>query len=202
MNQSQSDLFETPPALPDGFRYCPSFLSEDEEHDLVTRFTDLPFRDFEFRGYRGNRRVLSFGWQYDFNRMELQRTEDMPAFLLPLRERAARFADLAAVDLPHVLLTEYAAGAGIGWHRDKPMFAEIVGISLGSPCVFRFRRKAGDKWERASVVAERRSAYLLRGPSRTEWEHSIPAVDRLRYSITFRSFKPTHDPDPLARHRR
>jgi alkylated DNA repair dioxygenase AlkB len=139
--------------------------------------------------------VISFGWQYDFNRMELQRTKDMPEFLLPLRERAARFAGLKPPDLQHVLLTEYAPGAGIGWHRDKPMFAEVVGISLGSPCVFRFRRKAGSKWERASVVAEPRSAYLLQGPSRTEWEHSIPAVDHLRYSATFRSFKAPHCPN-------
>jgi alkylated DNA repair dioxygenase AlkB len=194
MSMSQPDLFQTPSALPEGFRYRPDFLSADEERDLVERFADLPFKEFEFRGYRGNRRVLSFGWQYDFNRMELKRTEDMPAFLLPLRERAARFAGLDTSDLQHVLLTEYAAGAGIGWHKDKPMFAEVVGISLGSPCVFRFRRKAGAKWERAWVVAEPRSAYLLQGPSRTEWEHSIPAVDSLRHSITFRNFKPSRHP--------
>jgi alkylated DNA repair dioxygenase AlkB len=195
MDLSQPDLFQASPALPEGFRYRPDFLTADEEHDLVERFADLPFKEFEFRGYRGNRRVLSFGWQYDFNRMELLRTEDMPAFLLSLRERAARFAGLEASEFQHVLLTEYAAGAGIGWHRDKPMFAEVVGISLGSPCVFRFRRKAGSKWERASVVTEPRSAYLLQGPSRTEWEHSIPAVDSLRYSITFRNFKPSLQPE-------
>jgi alkylated DNA repair dioxygenase AlkB len=189
MNQIQPDLFQASPALPEGFRYWPDFLSADEERNLVERFATLPFKEFEFRGYRGNRRVLSFGWQYDFNQMELQRTDDMPAFLLPLRERAARFANLEASDLQHVLLTEYAPGAGIGWHKDKPIFAEVVGISLGSRCAFRFRRKSGRTWERASVVAEPRSAYLLRGPSRTEWEHSIPALDRLRYSITFRNFR-------------
>ncbi len=155
----------------------------------MERFRDLPFRTFEFRGYRGNRRVLSFGWQYDFNRMELQRTEEMPDFLRPLRERVACFTGLETSDLQHVLLTEYAPGAGIGWHKDKPVFAEVVGISLGSPCVFRFRRNTGSTWGRASVVAEPRSVCLLQGPSRTEWEHSIPAVDRLRYSITFRSLK-------------
>jgi alkylated DNA repair dioxygenase AlkB len=195
MDLSQPDLFQACPALPEGFRYQPDFLTAAEEHDLVERFADLPFKEFEFRGYRGNRRVLSFGWQYDFNRMELLRTEDMPAFLLSLRERAARFAGLEASDFQHVLQTEYAAGAGIGWHKDKPMFAEVVGISLRSPCVFRFRRKAGAKWERASVVTEPRSAYLLQGPSRTEWEHSIPAVDSLRYSITFRNFKPSLQPE-------
>jgi alkylated DNA repair dioxygenase AlkB len=194
MSSSQPDLFQASPALPEGFSYQPDFLTADEEHELVERFADLPFKEFEFRGYRGNRRVLSFGWQYDFNRMELQRTEDMPAFLLPLRERAARFAGLEASEFQHVLLTEYAPGAGIGWHKDRPVFAEVVGISLGSPCVFRFRRKAGLKRERASVVAEPRSGYLLQGPSRTEWEHSIPAVDSLRYSITFRNFKRSYSP--------
>jgi alkylated DNA repair dioxygenase AlkB len=194
MDYSQPDLFQPAPDLPEGFRYQPDFLSVDDERDLAQRFANLPLKEFEFRGYRGNRRVLSFGWQYDFNRMELQRTEDIPAFLLPLRERAACFAGLEASDFQHVLLTEYAAGAGIGWHKDKPMFAEVVGISLGSPCVFRFRRKAGSKWERTSVVTEPRSAYLLQGPSRTEWEHSIPAVDSLRYSITFRNFRLSHQP--------
>ncbi|MFC4173375.1 alpha-ketoglutarate-dependent dioxygenase AlkB [Microvirga sp. GCM10011540] len=195
MSHSQPDLFRAPPSLPEEFRYQPDFLSTDEELGLVDQFAALPFKAFEFRGYRGNRRVLSFGWQYDFNRMELQRTEDMPAFLLPLRERAARFASLEAAEFQHVLLTEYSAGAGIGWHKDKPMFAEVVGISLGSPCVFRFRRKVGSKWERASVVTEPRSVYLLQGPSRTEWEHSIPAVDSQRYSVTFRNFKPSHQPE-------
>ncbi len=199
MDLSQPDLFQASPALPEGFRYQPDFLTANDEHDLVERFADLPFKEFEFRGYRGKRRVLSYGWQYDFNRMELQRTEDMPAFLLPLRERAARLAGLEACDFQHVLLTEYAAGAGIGWHKDKPMFAEVVGISLGSPCVFRFRRKAGAKWERASVVTEPRSAYLLQGRSRTEWEHSIPDVNSLRYSITFRNFKPSYCPDAQDR---
>jgi alkylated DNA repair dioxygenase AlkB len=195
MSHSQPDLSRAPPSLPEEFRYQPDFLSTDEEHELVDQFAALPFKAFEFRGYRGNRRVLSFGWQYDFNRMELQRTEDMPAFLLPLRERAARFAGLEAAEFQHVLLTEYSAGAGIGWHKDRPMFAEVVGISLGSPCVFRFRRKVGSKWERASVVTEPRSVYLLQGPSRTEWEHSIPAVDSQRYSVTFRNFKPSHQPE-------
>jgi alkylated DNA repair dioxygenase AlkB len=195
MSHNQFDLFQPPPALPSGFKYHPDFLSADEERNLVEWLATLPFKEFEFQGYHGKRRVISFGWQYDFNKMELQRTEDMPAFLLPLRERAAVFADLGSSDLQHVLLTEYAAGAGIGWHKDRPVFAQVVGISLVSACVFRFRRKSGSSWERASIVAEPRSAYLLQGPSRTEWEHSIPAVDRLRYSMTFRTFRPSRHPD-------
>jgi alkylated DNA repair dioxygenase AlkB len=117
----------------------------------------------------------------------LQKADDIPPFLLPLRARAAEFAGLGPGDLQHVLVTEYAPGAAIGWHRDKAVFAEVVGFSLRAPCRFRLRRKQGDRWERAAITAEPRSAYLLSGPARTEWEHSIPAVERLRYSITFRN---------------
>ena len=182
-------LFDHRPALPEGFRYAPDFLSPEEEHDLVAHVRTLPFEGFQFHGFVGNRRVVSFGWRYDFNERELQKADDMPPFLLPLRSRAAAFAGLEPSSFQHVLVTEYAPGAGIGWHRDKAVFDEVVGISLASPCRFRFRRKRGDKWERAEQVAEPRSVYLLTGPSRTEWEHSIPPMDRLRYSITFRNFR-------------
>ena len=96
---------------------------------------------------------------------------------------------MKATELQQALVTEYQAGAGIGWHRDTAVFGDVVGISLAAPCVFRLRRKSGDTWERVSLTAEPRSAYLLRGPSRTEWEHSIPDVDALRYSITFRNLR-------------
>jgi alkylated DNA repair dioxygenase AlkB len=178
------------PALPEGLVYRPEFLSIDEERDLLRHVGQLPFASFEFHGFTGKRRVVSFGWRYDFADESLNSAADLPPFLLPLRDRAAKFAGLAAPDFPHALVTEYAAGAGIGWHRDKSVFEDVVGISLGSPCALRFRRRRGDKWERATLRAEPRSAYLLRGPARTEWEHSIPAVDALRYSITFRSVRP------------
>jgi len=106
-------------------------------------------------------------------------------------EAAADFAGMPASSLQHVLVTEYGAGAGIGWHRDKAVFDEVVGVSLLAPCDFRFRRRRGTKWDRATVVAEPRSAYLLSGPARTEWEHGIPPVDQLRYSVTFRNFRET-----------
>jgi alkylated DNA repair dioxygenase AlkB len=185
----QPALFESTPPLPEGFKYQPNFLSPEEERDLVRRVETLPFEGFEFQGFLGKRRVASFGWRYDFNERQLQKADDLPPFLLPLRERAAAFAGLGPADFQHALVTEYGPGAGIGWHRDKAVFDEVVGVSLLSPCSFRLRRKKGAKWERATVVAEPRSAYLLSGPARTEWEHSIPAMDRLRYSITFRNFR-------------
>jgi alkylated DNA repair dioxygenase AlkB len=124
-----------------------------------------------------------------FDGSGLSKAEDMPDFLLSLRKRAASFARMEEERLQHVLLTEYQPGAAIGWHKDRSVFGETVGISLLSRCRFRFRRKSGDKWERIAVMAEPRSAYLLEGASRSEWEHSIPAVEALRYSITFRNLR-------------
>ena len=177
------------PSLPEGFKYQPDFLTREEERDLVRQIETLPFKAFEFHGFEGKRRVVSFGWRYDFSDQRLQKAEDMPPFVLPLRGRAAALAGLTPEDFQHVLVAEYSPGAGIGWHRDKAVFDEVVGISLLSACNFRLRRKRETRWERATVVAEPRSAYLLAGPARTEWEHSIPPMDRLRYSITFRNFR-------------
>jgi alkylated DNA repair dioxygenase AlkB len=186
---AQLALFDAQPSLPAGFRYAPELLSADEESELVMHLRELTLKEFEFHGYRGKRRTASFGWHYDFNRETLDRVDDMPPFLRALRVRAAAFAAMDPARLQHVLVTEYGAGAGIGWHRDKAVFGEIVGISLLAPCTFRLRRKAGPTWERASITAEPRSAYLLSGPSRSEWEHSIPPVDSLRLSVTFRNLR-------------
>jgi alkylated DNA repair dioxygenase AlkB len=185
-------LFEAREALPEGFKYQAELLSPDEERKLVARVQTLPFKEFEFHGYLGKRRVVSFGWRYNFNERELQKAEDIPEFLLPLRDRAAAaFAGLEPGGLKHALVTEYSPGAAIGWHKDKAAFEKVVGISLVAPARFRFRRKRGSGWERAAVLLEPRSGYLLDGPARTEWEHSIPAMEELRYSITFRNFRGT-----------
>ena len=185
--RAQPDLFAATPDWPQGFRYESGVISDEDQRGLVERFQTLPFKEFEFQGFLGKRRVVSFGWRYDFNNGGFQKTDSIPDFLLPLRDRAARFAGLDADALAHALVLEYPPGAAIGWHRDRPMFDDVIGVSFTSPCTFRFRRKSGQKWERRSLTAEPGSMYLLRGPSRTEWEHSIPGVDALRYSVTFRS---------------
>ena len=187
----QLQLFGEPaePALPEGFRYRGDVITGAMELDLLARVRKLPFREFEFQGYTGKRRVVSYGWRYDFNDRRLEKANDIPDFLLEVRDIAARFADIGPEHLQHVLVTEYSPGAAIGWHRDKAVFGDVIGISLLSACTFRLRRAVGETWERASVTAEPRSAYLLRGPSRTEWEHSIPAVEELRYSLTFRNLR-------------
>jgi alkylated DNA repair dioxygenase AlkB len=186
-NLDQGDLFGAPSALPQGMRYAPDVITPGEEQTLAAEVARLPFRAFEFHGFLGRRRTVSFGWHYDHNGGGLQQAAGIPDFLVPVRERAAAFAGLDPAALVHVLVIEYSPGAGIGWHRDRPAFDDVIGISLHSPCEFRLRRKHDGRWERRSLAAQPRSAYLLRGPSRTAWEHSIPPLATLRYSITFRS---------------
>lgn len=181
---------------PEGFRYRSDFLTAAEEEALVARLSELPLREFEFHGYLARRRVLAFGWRYDFAGAALERADEIPDFLLPLRERAAVFAGLAPQRFGHALVTEYAPGAAIGWHKDKGVFDVVVGVSLLSSCVFRLRRRQGERWERRSLTLAPRSAYLLAGAVRSSWEHSIPAVPALRYSITLRSLRPGVEPPP------
>jgi alkylated DNA repair dioxygenase AlkB len=189
MKPTQLDLLEPAPSLPAGLDYRTDFLSPNQESALLARVRALDFREFEFHGYQGKRRVVSFGFRYDFNDAKLRPAEDIPAFLLPLRELAAALAGIPAAALVQALVSEYAPGAGIGWHRDRPVFDKVIGISLVSPCRFRLRRRTNTGWERASLILAPRSAYLLQGSVRTVWEHSIPAAEQLRYSITFRSMK-------------
>jgi alkylated DNA repair dioxygenase AlkB len=190
MSGNQIDLFGAPqPAWPDGFRYQSDVLDAETEAAMLAHVRALPFREFEFQGCTAKRRVISFGWQFDFDARRLRKVDDMPDFLRELREHAARFAEMPAAALQHVLVMEYGPGAAIGWHRDKEVFGEIVGISLLSSCTFRLRRAAEQGWERVSLIAEPRSAYLLSGEAREEWEHSIPGVEKLRYSVTYRNLR-------------
>jgi alkylated DNA repair dioxygenase AlkB len=176
-----------PSGLPEGFRYYPGILSPEEEQALARELASLPFKPFDFHGYLANRQVVSFGYRYDYDRRAVVESAPFPSFLVSLRQKIAETFDRPADAFRQVLINEYRPGAGIGWHRDKAQFDEVVGVSLLAPCVLRFRRKSGDTWDRASLPVEPRSAYLLSGPARGEWEHSIPALDRLRYSITLRT---------------
>jgi len=189
MALNQLSFLRAPAKGPEGLQYRPDFLLPGEEETLVERFASLPFKAFEFQGFVGKRRTVSFGWHYAFDGSGLHEAAPMPDFLIPVRNRAAAFAGTDGAALQHALVIEYAPGAGIGWHRDRPVFGDVVGISLLAPARIRFRRKAGEKWERASVTAEPGSAYLLTGPAREEWEHSIAPMEALRYSITFRTLR-------------
>jgi alkylated DNA repair dioxygenase AlkB len=184
---AQRDLFAPEPAWPAGFAYQENLIAPADEAALLRDIEALSFQPFDFHGFLAKRHVAWFGWRYEYAGGQLRDSEPIPPFLLPLRARAATFAAVEQESLQQVLINKYAPGAGIGWHRDRPMFGDVIAISLAAPCTLRLRRKQGNGWERASVEVQPRSAYLLRGEARWDWQHSIPPVDQLRYSVTFRT---------------
>jgi alkylated DNA repair dioxygenase AlkB len=185
----QDDLFGRQDDLPEGFRYQPNLISAEEESELVRELQNLPFQPFDFHGHLANRRVVGFGLRYDYDRRAVVEASPIPNFLMPLRDKVAAFAARPAPAFQQVLINEYREGAGIGWHRDKPHFEEVAGVSLLAPCSFRLRRRNGTKWDRKTIIVEPRSAYLMTGAARNEWEHSIPPLSGHRYSITLRTLK-------------
>jgi len=186
----QFDLFDgLAPGLPDGLRYAPDLVSSDEAARLVKAFSGLQFQAFDFHGFKGNRRIVSYGGRYDFSASRLEAAEPIPDFLLPARAAAAAFAGIEPDAIHHAMVTEYAPGAGIGWHRDRPEFDKVIGLSFVSPATMRLRRREGEGWRRASLPLAPGSAYLLDGPARQDWQHSIAPGDRLRYSVTFRTLR-------------
>ena len=184
---TQLSLFPAGSIGPEGMRYQPDFISPALERDLIARILELPLAPFQFGAFEGKRRVASFGWRYDYGRQRLEAAEDLPEWLAPLIARVEAFESLEPGAVRQVLCTEYAAGAGIGWHRDKLQFDLVFGLSLGSDCKLRFRRKRGNEWERYTLDAQARSLYLMSGESRYAWQHSIAPVEDPRYSITFRT---------------
>ena len=178
-------LFDTP--LIEGLRYAEAAISVGEERELLDRLEPLDLAPFRFHGWLGNRRTQSFGRRYDFDDASFSPAEPIPDWLQPLRERAASFAGLDPSDFAHVLLARYDPGAGIGWHRDRDVFEDVVGFSLRTPATLRFRQRTDSGFRRAKLEVAPRSAYLLSGEARHAWEHSISPGDQLRFSITFRA---------------
>jgi alkylated DNA repair dioxygenase AlkB len=150
----QAELFEKRSDYPAGFRHVPEFISRAEERRLLDHFQGLEFKPFEFHGFLGKRRIVSFGWRYDFNGGGLQKTNDIPQFLDAVRSQAAALVKSKAYDLQQVLLTEYHPGATIGWHKDRSVFGDVVGVSLLSACTFRLRKKADSGWHLDRAGAE------------------------------------------------
>ena len=179
---------------PEGFLYHPDVLDAAGEAALVAGVRDLAFAPVEMRGRVARRRTAHFGWVYGYESWRISPGPPIPDFLLPLRERAARLADVAPAALAEVLVTAYPAGAGIGWHRDAPPFGIVVGVSLLSPCRLRFQRGHGDERQTAAVTLAPRSAYVLTGEARRQWQHGIPATRAPRYSITFRTLRSKGSP--------
>jgi DNA oxidative demethylase len=181
----QRPLFDAPALA--GLTQADEIVTAAEEQALIAGINVAGLLPFRFHGWEGKRLTRSFGWRYDFDDASLTPTDPLPDWLLPLRERAARFAGVTPDHLVQALVIRYDPGATIGWHRDRPVFAHVLGISLGTEAVMRFRRRRGDRFERATAMLPRRSIYHLAGDARHHWEHSIAALDRTRWSITFRS---------------
>ena len=178
-------LFDEP--LITGLDYREDFVSVAEHEALVERLGALDLAPFRFHGWTGNRRTQSFGWRYDFDDASFTPAEPIPHWLEPLRDRAAAFAEVAPAQIHHALIARYDPGAGIGWHKDRDVFDKVVGVSLNTHATLRFRQRSGSGFRRASLELEPRSAYLLSGEVRWDWEHRITPGEQLRFSITFRT---------------
>ena len=181
---------ETVREEPEGLVYRPEFINPGEEGAVLELLEALEFREVTMRGQTAKRTVRHYGFDYDYESWDLRPAEPLPQELEWVRERAAQLAGHEPEELAQALVSRYPEGAGIGWHRDAPMFGpNVVGVSLLSPCRMRFQRKLRGIRYLHELELEPRSAYLLGGKARTAWQHSIPAAKGLRYSITFRTLK-------------
>ena len=178
--------------LPQDFRYCEEFISAIQEQTLLDAIGAVEFAEFKMRGVVARRRVAFFGESYD--RAEAR---PLPEFLLPLRDSIAAWAGLDAAAFAMALINEYRPGAPIGWHRDAPQYDVVAGVSLLSACRMKLRpyyspasaASTNRRFATHDVLLARRSAYLMAGESRNAYEHHIPAVGQLRYSVTFRTLR-------------
>lgn len=184
---AQPDLFGLP-LLP-GLSYEEDVVTRGEEVELIENIEASQLAPFQFQIWEGKRLTRSFGWTYDFQTGRFAPGEPMPPWIASIRARAAAFAGIAPEAFEQALLIQYGIGAGIGWHKDRPVFGHVVGVSLGAPATMRFRRRKGDRFERAAAALAPRSIYHMHGEVRDDWEHSIAAMDAARWSITFRSLR-------------
>jgi DNA oxidative demethylase len=175
--------------LPNGLLYSPDFVTSEEERALISTIAQLEWAPVVMHGVTAKRRVVHLGWLYGYESWRITPGPPIPDFLLPLRARCAALIEVPPEALSEALITEYAPGAGIGWHRDAPMFGIVVAVSFTGACRLRFQRGKGAERTTAELTVEPRSVYVLNGEARTEWQHSIPATRQLRYSITFRTLR-------------
>jgi alkylated DNA repair dioxygenase AlkB len=174
---------------PEGLVYVPDLVMAPEEEALSSRMAAESYGEVRMHGQVARRTVRHYGVSYDFEAADIAPGDPVPDWLFQVRRRCAALLGIEEERLAECLLTRYPPGATIGWHRDAPAFGDVVGVSLGSACLLRFQRGQGAERRVFEQVLEPRSAYALTGPSRTAWQHSIPAVGDERYSITFRTLR-------------
>jgi len=189
----QRDLFgqdAAPTAVsPAGLSLVEEAVSPAEEDRLAGRIDALPLEPFKFGQWLGKRLTFSYGSAYDFERGQIASAPPQPDWLLALRERLAALMEMEPGALVQALLIRYDPGAGIGWHRDRPQYGDVLGLSLSAPSILRLRRRTENGFERCSIPLPARSLYRLSGEVRWEWEHSITPMDVTRRSITFRTLR-------------
>jgi alkylated DNA repair dioxygenase AlkB len=187
----QSNLFPIDSqAFAAGYAYQSDFLAQQDEAELIRQVEGLPLAQARYKQFLARRRVVSYGGSYDYSAQRLEPGKPIPSFLHTLRAHAAAWNGCAPEDFTHALIAEYPPGAELGWHRDVPDFELVVGISLLNACRMRFRRYPHKPREKSiAVELEPRSIYRLRGAARWAWQHSVPPVPALRYSITFRTLR-------------
>jgi DNA oxidative demethylase len=180
----------SPADLPPGLVYRPDVVTPEEEAALLSRIEELPFHEVRMKGVVARRTVIHYGWNYGYESWRIEPAPPIPIFLLHVREVCAFAAGVPPEDFAQILVSRYPPGAGIGWHRDAPMFGPVVaGVSLGAPGRLRLRRAVGDGHETRAIEMAPRSLYILSGEARSTWQHSIPGVKTLRYSVTFRQVR-------------
>ena len=187
-------LFDIPPELPEGFTYIEEFLTKDEEESLYQEILKIDLHNMIFQGIEAKRKTASFGYDYSFDKRQLSKGKEIPGSFSSLIQRVGDKFEVKVEDFAELLVTEYPVGSVINWHRDAPPFDMIAGISLMSDCIFKLRPHDKAKQNRSSIISfpvQRRSLYLMQGPARSEWQHSIAPVKQVRYSITLRTLKTT-----------
>lgn len=185
-------LFALKPIWPQGFNYFDNFLTATEEAKLIHEIANIELHAFSFQGYEAKRKVASFGYDYNFDKRSLTKGKSIPHCFDALIRKVGKTLGVDETDFGELLVTEYPIGSVINWHRDAFPFDLIAGVSLGADCTFRLRPHDKAKQGRSSVISfpvRQRSLYVIQGPARIEWQHSIAPVTSVRYSITLRTLK-------------
>jgi alkylated DNA repair dioxygenase AlkB len=189
---SVDTLFPVEPIFPRGFSYFPNFITTSEESQLTKQISGIDLHTFHFQGYEAKRKVASFGFDYNFEKKTVSRGNEIPHSFYWIIEKVATRLSIATEVIAELLLTEYPVGSVINWHRDAFPFNLVAGISLLTDCTFRLRPHDKTKHGKNSIISfpvHKRSLYVLEGPARMEWQHSIAPVKSVRYSITLRTLK-------------
>jgi alkylated DNA repair dioxygenase AlkB len=194
IHTAQRSLFDPAEGLPHGLAYLPEFIDRDEERALIDVIAALPLREARYKEYSARRRVYAFGSRFDFDAYQLkpQPIGVLPAPLQRLRERLAAWAGVAPDEFVHVMVAEYTPGSPLGWHRDAPDYELIAGVSLGSAARLRFRPwppRDPKKDDILTLELAPRSAYRMAQTARWGWQHSVPPVPALRWSVTMRTVR-------------